>query len=84
VKLQPGNMIIYPANSMHRVEPVRRGVRNAVVFWVQSSVPDHARRRLLFDMDMSIQRLNAANAENPEVGVLTACYSNLLRMWAEA
>jgi len=83
VKLPPGNMILYPATSIHRVEPVRRGVRNAVVLWVQSSVSDAARRRLLFDMDMSIQRLNAANADNPEVGNLTACYSNLLRMWAK-
>jgi PKHD-type hydroxylase len=83
VKLQPGNLIVYPATSVHRVEPVRRGVRNAVIFWVQSAVREAERRRLLFDMDMSIQRLAAASADNPEVGNLTACYSNLLRMWAD-
>ena len=84
VKLQAGNMILYPTTSVHRVEAVTRGVRDAVIFWVQSSVADAAKRRLLFDLDMSVQRLTGADADNPEIGNLTACYSNLLRMWAEA
>ena len=83
VKLQPGNLILYPSTSQHRVDPVTRGVRNAVVFWVQSAVRDADKRRLLFDMDLSIQRLNASVPDNPAIGNLTACYSNLLRMWAD-
>ncbi len=83
VKLQAGNLILYPSSSLHRVEPVTRGVRNAVVFWVQSAVRDAAKRHLLFDMDLSIQRLNATVPDNPAIGNLTACYSNLLRMWAD-
>jgi PKHD-type hydroxylase len=84
VKLAPGNMILYPSTSIHRVEPVTRGVRNAVVFWVQSAVRDADKRRLLFDLDMAVQRLTGLNPDNPEIGNFTACYSNLMRMWAEA
>jgi PKHD-type hydroxylase len=83
VKLQAGNMILYPATGVHRVEPVTRGVRHAVVFWVQSAVRDADKRRILFDLDMAVQRLTGLNPENPEIGNFTACYSNLVRMWAE-
>jgi PKHD-type hydroxylase len=85
VKLNAGDLILYPSSSLHRVEPVTRGERRAAVFWVQSLVRDDARRTLLFDMDQSIQR-TAETLGQEDAGVigLTGCYHNLLRMWAEA
>ncbi len=84
VKLAAGDLILYPASSLHRVAPVTRGERVASFFWVQSLVRDDARRNLLFDMDLAIQRL-AANAgqDDPAIVSLTGGYHNLLRMWAE-
>ena len=84
VKLNAGDLILYPSSSLHRVEPVTRGVRLAAVFWVQSLVRDDARRTLLFDMDQSIQRAaeTLGQADAAVIG-LTGCYHNLLRMWAE-
>ena len=84
VKLVAGNMLIYPATSLHRVQPVTRGARDAAVCWVESMVRDERQRRLLFDLDNSIRRVTAGNADHPEVAPLTACYHNLLRMWADA
>jgi PKHD-type hydroxylase len=86
VKLPAGDMILYPAGSLHRVEPVARGARLASFFWVQSMVRDDAQRTLLYDLDMSIMRLtrDVSNAAaNPALVSLTGCYHNLLRMWGE-
>lgn len=83
VKLPPGNLIVYPANSVHRVNGVTRGTRTSVIFWVQSMVRDSERRRLLFDLELAIRRLMVASPENPEIGSFNGCYNNLLRMWAE-
>lgn len=83
VKLAAGDLILYPASSVHRVEPVTRGCRLAAFFWVESMVRDDAQRRLLFDLDMSILTLRGTDGDTPPVVRLTGCYHNLLRMWAD-
>jgi PKHD-type hydroxylase len=83
VKLPAGDMILYPASSLHRVNPVTRGVRLASFFWVQSMVRDDGARALLFDLDTSIQRLVQDSPEHPSAVQLTNVYHNLLRRWAD-
>ncbi len=83
VKLGPGDLIVYPASSLHRVAPVTRGVRVASFFWAQSMVRDDAQRALLFDLDRSIQRLSVRVADDPALVDLTGVYHNLLRQWAD-
>jgi PKHD-type hydroxylase len=82
-KLPAGDMIVYPANSLHHVNAVTRGVRLASFFWVQSMVRDDSQRTLLFDLDMSINQINQALPNHPGVVGLTKCYHNLLRRFAE-
>jgi len=85
VKLAAGDAILYPASSLHRVEPVTQGARVASFFWVQSMIRDDAQRTLLFDMDMAVQRLSGEiGLSHPSLVSLTGSYHNLLRMWAEA
>jgi PKHD-type hydroxylase len=84
VKLPAGHLLLYPASSLHKVQPVTRGVRAASFFWVQSMVRDDAQRTLLFDLDTCIQRLAGENRDDPSVLQLTGVYHNLLRMWADA
>ena len=84
VKLAAGNLVLYPATSLHRVNPITRGVRRSCFFWIQSFIRDDAKRTLLFDLDVTIQRLNQKMQEAPEMVQLTSCYHNLIRMWAEA
>jgi PKHD-type hydroxylase len=81
VKLGAGDLILYPATSVHQVTPVTRGVRVASFFWIQSLVRDDAQRSLLFDLDMSIVRLTKAAPNHESLVSLTGCYHNLLRMW---
>ncbi|HEY0064532.1 MAG TPA: Fe2+-dependent dioxygenase [Telluria sp.] len=83
VKLPAGDMILYPSSSVHKVEPVTRGVRVCSFFWVQSMVRDDAKRSLLLELDRAIQRLRARVGDCEEVVSLTSHYHNLLRMWAE-
>lgn len=84
VKLAAGDMILYPASSLHRVEAITRGARVSSFFWIQSLVRDDARRALLFDMDLAIQRAGAGlGVGDAAVVSLTGAYHNLLRMWAE-
>jgi len=83
VKLPAGHMILYPASSLHHVRPVKTGARLASFFWIQSMVRDDGERTLLFDLDMSIQKLSAEVPEHPSVIELTSLYHNLLRRWAD-
>lgn len=83
VKLPAGDLIIYPSSSLHRVAPVTRGARLASFFWVQSLIRDDGRRRLLFELDTSIQTLSRTGADAAAVLQLTGVYHNLLRQWAE-
>jgi PKHD-type hydroxylase len=83
VKLGAGDLVLYPASSLHRVAPVTRGRRVASFFWVQSMIRDDTQRAILFDLDRSIQRLNARVADDPALVDLTGVYHNLLRQWSE-
>jgi PKHD-type hydroxylase len=83
VKLAAGDMVLYPASSLHRVQPVTRGARVAAFFWVQSMVRDDGARALLYEMDTAIRELTATGADGSALLRLTACYHNLLRRWAE-
>ena len=84
VKLPAGDMVIYPATSLHRVTPVTRGARVSSFFWIESMIRDDAKRALLFDMDMALVRLNQQAPGHQSLVSLTGCYHNLLRMWGEA
>ena len=88
VKLAAGDMVLYPATSLHRVEPVTRGNRVSSFFWIQSMIRQDAHRTLLWELDESIQRLaRSEHAADPEVKKtsvqMTGVYHNLLRQWAE-
>ena len=83
VKLPAGDAIVYPSTSLHRVEPVMRGVRLASFLWVQSMVRDDWKRSMLFDLDMNIQKLRQKLGDGEEIVALTGHYHNLLRQWAD-
>ncbi len=84
IKLAAGDMVVYPASSLHQVTPVTRGTRVCAVTWIQSAVADDGARAMLFDLDQSIQALSAGrSATDPDIDRLTHVYHNLLRHWAK-
>lgn len=85
VKLPAGHLLLYPASSLHRVEPVTKGARVASFFWIQSMIRDDAARTILFDLDRSVQAIAADRGhDDHEVIRLTGVYHNLLRRWADS
>jgi len=83
VKLDAGDLVLYPSSSLHRVTPVTRGARIAAFFWIQSLVADEGARTLLFDLDRAIQGVTSAvGVDDPHLLTLTGVYHNLLRRWA--
>jgi PKHD-type hydroxylase len=84
VKFAAGDMVLYPASSLHRVEEITRGSRWASFFWIQSMVKDDGARALLYQLDQSIikTRTELGDTHDAVLG-LTAVYHNLLRKWAE-
>jgi PKHD-type hydroxylase len=84
IKLPAGHLVLYPASSLHMVTPVRRGMRVASFFWLQSMIRDAHARSLIFDMDTTIQALaERLGRDDPETVKLTGIYHNLIRYWAE-
>ncbi len=84
IKLPAGDMIVYPATSLHRVEPITRGARWSAFFWSQSMVKDDGARALLHDLDRGITGVRGAlSDDDASVIALTSTYHNLLRRWAE-
>jgi len=85
LKLPAGHLLLYPASSLHRVEPVTKGARVASFFWIQSMVRDDGARTILFDLDQAIQAIAAERGhDDKEVIRLTGVYHNLLRRWADS
>lgn len=84
VKLPAGDLVVYPADSLHQVTPVTRGERLASFFWIQSLVRDKTKRALLFELDTAIIQLTRDVPGHPALVSLTATYHNLLRQWAES
>lgn len=83
VKWPAGDAVLYPATTVHRVEPVTRGERVASFFWIESMVRSTEQRRMLFDMDLALIRLRERHGESAETVSLTGTYHNLLRLWAD-
>lgn len=79
VKLGAGDAVLYPAGTVHEVEPVGTGARLAAVGWVQSLVRDPARREVLFDL----AQVRADWPGGAPPLALDKTISSLLRMWAE-
>ncbi len=84
VKLAAGDLVLYPASSLHHVTAITRGERLCSFFWIQSMVRDDNARQILFDLDNSIQAVAADRGHDDAAVIrLTGVYHNLLRRWAE-
>src|SRR5262245_11031623 len=82
-KLEAGAMILYPATTLHRVEPVTRGSRVVAFGWVRSFVRSAERREILVDLERARRLLFDQEGKTPIFDLLSKSNANLLRMWAE-
>ncbi len=82
-KLGAGSMIVYEATTLHRVAPVTRGTRNAVVGWARSYIRSASQRELLFDLETVRRAIYAREGKTTEFDLQSKSLSNLIRMWAD-
>ena len=83
VKLPAGDAVVYPAGSIHRVDPVTRGERLVAVTWVQSLVRDPGRRELLYGLNAARESLLQSAPDAAATAQVNAAYMNLIRMWSD-
>jgi PKHD-type hydroxylase len=83
IKPNAGTLFAYPATTLHRVEPVTRGERLAMVGWARSYVRDAFQRELLFDLETAQRTLFDRYGTSPELDLIGKSLSNLLRLWAD-
>jgi PKHD-type hydroxylase len=83
IKLPAGDMIVYPASSLHYVSPVTRGARISSFFWIQSAIREDSKRAVLADIDAALEDFNRIAPDNPGIMRLHGVYNNLLRLWSE-
>jgi PKHD-type hydroxylase len=82
-KLPAGQLVLYPSTTLHRVEPVTRGVRLVAVGWVRSLVREDAQRTILFDLDQVIAGLRGRISSERALDLALKARSNLLRRWID-
>ncbi len=87
VKLPPGDAVVYPSTSLHRVQEVTRGSRLVALTWSQSLVKDEGMREILFDLSAASRDLAARPAAGEDMTEikdrLFKVYANLMRRQAD-
>lgn len=82
-KLEAGSAIVYPSSTLHRVEPVTKGLRLVAVAWVQSLVRDPNQREILFDLDTVRRSIFQKEGKTIEFDLISKSHANLLRQWSQ-
>ncbi|NOZ54521.1 MAG: Fe2+-dependent dioxygenase [Gammaproteobacteria bacterium] len=83
VKLAAGDVITYPASSIHRVNEVSSGERLVAVCWVQSLVRDATKRELLYELCLARHELMNNHPDSKTTQQVDHSYVNLVRMWSD-
>jgi len=81
-KLQPGQAIVYPSDTLHEVEPVTSGERLVAITFIQSRVKDPFQRNMLFDLN-EVAALEGNNMSQENFSRMQLIQANLLRYWGD-
>ncbi len=80
LKLDAGEIIIYPSTYLHSVKEVKNGERLVCVGWIESYVKSIEEREYLFDLDAGAKGLLAKHGRSDELDNIFKSYSNFLRL----
>jgi PKHD-type hydroxylase len=82
-KLKAGSLVLYPTNTLHRVEEITSGKRLAIVGWVRSLIRNTQDRETIFDIENLIASLRSTHAERALIDQALKIRANLLQRWIE-
>lgn len=75
-----GDVILYLADTLHRVEPVVEGSRTSVVGWIESFIQDPTDRQINFDLSLVLKDI-FETADTDLRRRLEHVHERLLRRW---
>jgi PKHD-type hydroxylase len=81
-RLPAGDLVLYPATSIHRVEPVVSGTRIVCAGWVESLIREDAKREILWELERVRSELGETVSAATRLRHDKAI-ANLLRLWCE-
>jgi PKHD-type hydroxylase len=81
-KLQAGEAILYPSDTLHRVLPVTRCERLVAITFIQSRMQDPFQRNILYEL-RAIGALEGSNMDPANHARLQLIEQNLLRCWGD-
>ena len=79
IKLNAGEIVVYPSTSLHSVKTVLEGERLVCVGWIQSYVANNEDRNMLFGLDAGARGLLAKYGQCNELDLIFQSYNNFLR-----
>ena len=79
IKLESGQVVIYPSTSLHSVKEVTKGDRLVCAGWIQSYIASNEDRNLLFGLNAGAQGIYAKHGQSAELDLIFQAYNNLLR-----
>jgi PKHD-type hydroxylase len=82
-KLQPGEAIVYPSDSLHQVMPVTHGERLVAITFIQSRIQDPFRRYMLFELN-EVAALEGLKMSHENFSRIQLVQQNLLRYWGDS
>ncbi|MHA7834150.1 MAG: Fe2+-dependent dioxygenase, partial [Algiphilus sp.] len=83
VKLAAGDCVLYPASTLHRVEPVSEGERLVAVGWIASEVRDAGARAILYELDQALASLHEGVEREQLALTLHHIRGQLQRRWMD-
>ena len=83
IRLNSGEIIIYPSTSLHSVKRVSKGERIVCVGWIHSYIRSNEDRQILFGLDAGAKGLLAKNGPSPELDLIFQAYGNMIRRLGE-
>ena len=79
IKLNPGEMIIYPTKYLHEVKEVTEGERMVCVGWIESLIPDNEDRESLSLFKSATSALSRQYGNSPIVQSLNISFNNIFK-----
>ena len=85
IKLNPGEMIIYPTKYLHEVKEVTEGERMVCVGWIESQIPRDDDRESLFLMKRAISEITKQLGNNPNSAImdLKVSFNNIYKRFLD-
>ena len=81
-KLNPGQAIVYPSDTLHEVEAVTSGERLVAISFIQSRLKDPFQRHMLFELN-EVAALEGLKMDQANFSRLQLVQANLLRYWGD-